>query len=68
MFGHSIFALALAAVVVADEQHRHTIELVQRIAPEGTLARRLANRAVDIPLLDYYLGTDLQCVPALTNQ
>jgi hypothetical protein len=61
MLSQSVFALALAAVALAAEQPRHTIELVQRPAREGTfLRRRLAARATDIPLLDYYLGTDLQ--------
>ena len=61
MFSRSVLALTLAAVVLA-EQTRHTVELIQRTAPEATLRRRqvLASRAADIPLADYYLGTDLQ--------
>lgn len=61
MLSKAFIALALAFGAFA-EQARHVIELTQVSAPEGTLRRRQAHlaRAVDVPLADYFSGTDLQ--------
>jgi hypothetical protein len=57
----ALTALALGAI--AAEQH-HSIELTARSPSSVTRARALSKRAseatANVPLLDYYSGTDLQ--------
>jgi hypothetical protein len=52
---------ALAASSVTAEASPYTVELIAKRAPASTQGRRaLGKRATNVPLADYYSGTDLQ--------